>query len=88
MGSGNTKPSQKKLDKLRGEIEDWVETLDNDIDVSEMQVIAIEILAKKMKHGKQYAAEYMAKCNGVARVAGKCLPHYYQVVFVLLMLVC
>ena len=71
MGSGNTKPSQKKLDKLRGEIEDWVETLDNDIDVSEMQVIAIEILAKKMKHGKQYAAEYMAKCNGVARVAGK-----------------
>lgn len=69
MGGGNSKPSQKKLDKLRGEIEDWVETLDNDIDVSEMQLIALEILSKKMKRGKHYAAEFMAKCNGVGRVA-------------------
>jgi len=69
MGSGNSKPSEGKLDRMRGEIEDWVETLDNDIDDSGMQVIALEVLTKKMKRGKYYAAEFMAKANGVARVA-------------------
>jgi len=69
MGSGNTKPSDAKLDRMRGEIEDWIETLDNDIDDSQMQIIALEVLTKQMKRGKYYAAEFMAKGNGVGRVA-------------------
>jgi len=69
MGSGNSKPSQAKLDKLRGLIEDWVETLDNDIDMSDMQVIALEKLAKLMKKGNKYAADFMAKANGMGRIA-------------------